>query len=83
MADNVSISIIHDTAINSLAAMAASISAKLDVAPPVMPDFNNAAYQQAMRLKALADWLTTVNTALSQNPSPEAEGGDNGIHTEA
>lgn len=80
MADNVSISIIHDTAINSLAEVAASISAKLDLAPPVMPDFNHAAYQQAMRLKALAGWLATVNEALNQDQSLATEGGKNVKH---
>jgi hypothetical protein len=68
MADNVSISIIHDTAINDLAAAAASISARLEIAPPETPDFNNATYQQAMRLKALAAWLKTVNEALQPLP---------------
>jgi hypothetical protein len=76
MADSVSIAIIHDTAINTLVEMAAHISATLEIAPPAMPDFNNAAYQQAMRLEVLAQWLTTVNDALKTDPSPEAEGGD-------
>jgi hypothetical protein len=83
MADNVSISIIQEDAINSLAASSASISAQLDIAPPVMPDFNNAAYQQAMRLKALAVWLKTVNEALIQEPSPVIEGRDNDTETQS
>jgi hypothetical protein len=79
MADHVTIAIIHDTAINDLMAATGSISATLEIAPPVMPDFNNAAYQQAMRLRALADWLKTVNEALHPEPSLVSEGGDNGI----
>jgi hypothetical protein len=80
MADNVSISIIHDTAINDLAAVAASISARLNIAPPETPDFNHAAYQQAMRLKALAAWLMTVNEALQ---SPVIEGSSDDTETQS
>lgn len=80
MADNVSISIIQEDAINSLAASSSSISARLDIAPPVMPDFNHAAYQQAMRLKALAEWLESVNEALQ---SPVPEGGSDDTETQS
>jgi len=82
MADHVSISIIQEDAIHSLAASSASISAHLEIAPPVTPDFNAAAYQQAMRLKALAEWLTTVNDALIQAPPLAVEGGKNVKHPE-
>jgi hypothetical protein len=83
MADSVSIAIIQEDAINSLAASSASISARLDIAPPEQPDFNVAPYQQAMRLKALAAWLKTVNEALMQAPSPVIEGRDNDPETQS
>ena len=80
MADHVSISIIQEDAINSLVASSAHISARLDLAPPIMPDFNHAAYQQAMRLKVLAEWLKTVNDALH---TPVLEGSSDDTETQS
>lgn len=82
MATREAVAIMRDRALSTITEQAAAISDRLNVAAPVLLDYNrDPDYLHAARLTAIAAWLTGVAAALPEQPE-EKEDGDDGRETQ-